>query len=366
MRKIRLLVVEDSVVVRRLVARAMEPVPDVQVCGVARNGRLAVQRVAELNPDAVLLDLGLPDMSGLEVLRSLKQLRPSLPVVVFSASAGKGAVATVEALLAGAGACVLKPRAAQSLDAGVVEVVRELLLPPLRALCGDRGVARRTRRGEPLATSDRRRRATRKNRNIEAVVIASSTGGPAALHVVLGALPADLRVPILVAQHMPEGFTELLAERLNRTCPVAVREASDHTALSRADVWIARAGQHLEVHTVGGRHQLSLNNSPPENACRPSADVLFRSAAREFGDRVLAVVLTGMGADGLRGCEAIKAAGGHVIAQDQATSVVWGMPRCVVESSLADEVLPLSEVGDAIVRLTAAFGRSGRSVGVAS
>jgi two-component system chemotaxis response regulator CheB len=181
------------------------------------------------------------------------------------------------------------------------------------------------------------------------VAIGSSTGGPDALCKVLKPLPADLSVPILIAQHMPPKFTRLLADRLDKICSLRVREAGNGTVLEKGSIWLAPGDYHMTVQRQGARDVLLLNQDPPENSCRPSVDVLFRSVAQVYGRRTLGVVLTGMGQDGMEGCKAIKQVGGSVIAQNQSTSVVWGMPRAVAENGLADAVVPLDFISNRII-----------------
>ena len=205
--------------------------------------------------------------------------------------------------------------------------------------------------------------SARPNARVEAVVIGVSTGGPAALTTLLAAFPPDLSVPTLIVQHMPPMFTRLLAERLAVQTALRVREGEDGATVRTEDAWLAPGNQHMEVLREAAAVRLRLQQGPPENSCRPSVDVLFRSAAAVYGSGVLAVVLTGMGQDGLRGCEAIRAAGGQVIVQDEATSVVWGMPGAVARAGLADKILPLEQLGPEIVRRVR-LGRSSSYAGL--
>ncbi len=190
---------------------------------------------------------------------------------------------------------------------------------------------------------------------VDVVAIGCSTGGPNALSQLLPALPDGFAVPVLIVQHMPPAFTRFFAQRLSSLCPLPVKEAAGGEALLPGQVWVAPGGFHLEVAADGARQKLRLSQAPPENSCRPSVDVLFRSLAPVFGGRVLAVVLTGMGQDGLRGCELLAAAGAQIVAQDEASSVVWGMPGFVAKAGLAEAVLPLSEIAGRIVERVAAF-----------
>lgn len=342
--KIRVLVVDDSVVVRMLVAEALHADSDLELAGLANNGRAALDKVAEVQPDVVVLDVEMPVMDGLEALRALRARDRRLPVVMFSTLTARGTSTTVEALTAGASDYVQKPSTANREQS--VEVLRQELLPKLKALGTRRAPARPTPAPRPRAVSG----------PVDAVVVGISTGGPNALAEMLPALPADLAVPVLVVQHMPPMFTRMLAQRLDKTCPLPVGEAVGGEPLGPGQVWIAEGGKHLVVTREGRELVLATNEDAPVNSCRPAVDVLFRSAAAAWGPRLLAVVMTGMGQDGLRGCEAVKAAGGQVICQDEDTSVVWGMPRFVAENGLAEAVLPLDRIAGEITR-RAAVGR---------
>ena len=338
----RVLVVDDSVVVRRLVADALSAAPDLEVTTVP-SGELALTRLAIATPDAVVLDVEMPGLDGIETLRRIRALHRDLPVIMFSKHTSRGAEASIDALLQGASDCVAKPVGMGSREAASV-YVREALGGRLRALC---------RRGAASGGAPGGRRAP----TIDAVGIAVSTGGPNALLTLVGALPADLRAPLLIVQHMPVGFTRPLAEALDRASPLRVREARGGERPAPGEVYLAQAGRHLSVVAGPDGPRLALGDAPPENSCRPAADVLLRAMAEVYGARTLALVLTGMGQDGLRGCEAVRAAGGRILAQDEATSVVWGMPGFVTRAGLADDVLPLERLAGAL-EAEVARGRS--------
>jgi two-component system chemotaxis response regulator CheB len=360
----RVLVVDDAVVVRRIVAQVLESEPDIEVV-TAANGRIALARLVQARPDLVLLDVEMPELDGLSTLRELRTTHPRLPVVMFSTLTERGAATTLEAMSLGATDYVTKPANVGSVNASI-EAVRSELVPKIRALCAPRPPA-------PAAPSPRPRAAaapgdvrvpgaagaTRaaRTRPIELVAIGSSTGGPRALHEVLEALPGTLPVPIVVVQHMPTVFTRLLAERLDATCSLQVREAAGGERIGPGEVWIAPGGSHLVVRRRDGELVLAIDGGPPENSCRPAVDVLLRSVAEAVGQDALAVVLTGMGADGARGASLLHDAGAAVLAQDEATSVVWGMPGAVVRAGAADDVLPLDQVAGAIVDQVAAGRR---------
>ena len=339
---IRVLVVDDSVVVRRLLTTMLESDPEIEVVGVAPNGRVALQRVRQLRPDAVTLDIEMPELDGLGALRQLRPEFPTLPIVMFSTLTEKGAEATLDALASGASDYVTKPANVGSVTEAMARV-RADLVPKLKALC------RRSGRVAPGPTTVAPpARVTPRAQRVDLVTVGASTGGPNALADVLTVLPATLPVPVVVVQHMPPVFTRLLAERLDAQCEVAVREARDGDELEPGHVYIAPGDHHVTVRRRGFVLVLSTNQEPPVHFCRPSVDVLFRSAAATTGGATLAVVLTGMGSDGRDGAADLKSCGARVIVQDQATSVVWGMPGAVAGAGLADEVVPLASIGHRI------------------
>jgi two-component system chemotaxis response regulator CheB len=344
MKRIRVLVVDDSVVVRRILRDVIEREPLMEVVGVAANGRIALSMVEQLSPDVVTLDMEMPEMDGLEVLRHLGVSYPRLPVIMFSTLTQRGAMATLDALALGARDYVTKPANVGSVNAGI-ERIRDELTPKIKALCGVTEIPRHS------SPADRQAFGTAQLKSsIDVVAIGTSTGGPNALTMVLPQLPADFPVPVLVVQHMPPTFTKFLADRLDANCELRVAEAGRDQELAPGTIWIAPGDFHLSVYADGSRRRLRSHQGPAENSCRPAVDVLFRSVADTFGANALAVVMTGMGQDGLRGVERLRMKGAQVVAQDEATSVVWGMPGFVVEAGLADRVLPLPEIGSEIVR----------------
>jgi two-component system, chemotaxis family, protein-glutamate methylesterase/glutaminase len=355
---IRVLVVDDSLVIRRLVIDALGGDPDIEIVGQAPNGKIALDKVAELRPDAVTMDIEMPEMNGIDAVRALRRTNPRLPVVMFSTLTERGAAATLDALAAGASDYVTKPSNVGSF-ADSQRNVREQLIPRLKAL-----VAARRAVAAPVAAVPPPRPATgRRTRTggFGVLAIGCSTGGPDALATVLPALPGDLSVPVVIVQHMPPVFTRLLASRLDGQCRLEVAEAKHGDPVVPGRVLIAPGGFHLVVRRHGTSVVAELTEDPPENFCRPAVDVLFRSVASVYGDKVLATVLTGMGRDGEKGAKVIRDAGGEVIVQDDATSVVWGMPGAVAGAGLADRILPLPQIGPA---LAGALARSGASTGV--
>lgn len=351
MNRIRVLIVDDSVVIRSLLRQVVAQEPDLEVVGVAANGRIALQMLDQVSPEVVTLDIEMPELNGLEALRQLRERYPKLPVIMFSTLTARGAVETLEALALGASDYVTKPSNSRPGGSGV-EAIRAQLVPKIRSLCHREkltlpyAAARPVLAPAPGATSQ----------VVTAVVVGTSTGGPNALSRVLPRLPREFPVPVLVVQHMPPTFTRFLAERLNKECALAVREVSDGERVQPGTVWIAAGDYHMTVERQGAAARLRTSQGPPENSCRPSVDVLFRSAAQVYGGGLLAVVMTGMGQDGLRGCEAIRAAGGRVLVQDEKSSVVWGMPGYVANAGLAHRVLELEEIGSEIVRSAGTVG----------
>jgi two-component system chemotaxis response regulator CheB len=357
---IRVLVVDDSLVVRRIIVQALDGFDDITVVGQAADGQAALEQIEALSPDLVTLDIEMPVMDGIEAMRHIKARWPRLPVVMFSTLTERGAAMTLEALMAGARDYVTKPTNSTGLADSLQQVRTELgtrvraLVPPRRAASPAAPAtparplpspAVSTRSAVPSAVPSAVR--TQPSR-LSAVVIGASTGGPDALSRVLGALPADLPVPVLVVQHMPAVFTQTFAERLDRTCALHVVEARDGDRIEPGTVYLAPGDFHMEV-TTGLHPSVHLQQGEPENFCRPAVDVLFRSAAAAYGRAVLGVVLTGMGSDGARGSQSLVDAGAEVYVQDEATSVVWGMPRAVADAGLASQTLPCDRVAPAIL-----------------
>ncbi|MBK7972633.1 MAG: chemotaxis-specific protein-glutamate methyltransferase CheB [Deltaproteobacteria bacterium] len=389
------MVVDDSVVVRRIVTEVLTADPQIDLAGVAANGRIALAKIPQINPDIVTLDVEMPEMNGLETLVELRKLYPKLPVIMFSTLTERGGATTLEALARGASDYVTKPANVGSVNEAI-QRLRAEMLPKIKGLCAHLIDAPRPPRMSEIAArvaardvESRRRPALADGRApagtagtplaalrgaasrpplragatmvparssilpgpLEVVVIGVSTGGPNALAALIPALPADFPVPVLVVQHMPPLFTKLLAERLTATSSLRAAEAFDGAVPGPGTLWIAPGDFHMTVLRNGGAAQgavLKLNQDPPENSCRPAVDPLFRSAAQAFGPRALGVVLTGMGQDGLRGARSLVEVGARVLAQDEATSVVWGMPGYVASEGLADKVLPLGEIAGEI------------------
>ncbi len=346
--KKRVLIVDDAVVVRKTLSDAIARDPDLEIAGTAANGRFALAKFPDLKPDIILLDIEMPEMDGLETVRQLRKIDARVPIIMFSTLTEHGASATLEALALGATDYVTKP-SNRDMDE-TLETVSSELIPRIRALChlpGAHSAIPPKLPAPPPAGWKPQLLAP-----VQLVAIGVSTGGPDALARLLPALPADFPVPLLIAQHMPPIFTSLLAARLTAKSSLPVRECVSGEALTPRCAVIAPGDFHMVVRRENGAVVLRTHQAPKENFCRPSVDVLFQSIAPLFGARTLAVILTGMGQDGLRGCEALRAAGARVYVQDEASSVVWGMPGFVARSGLADKILPLDQMGAEIVRAT--------------
>jgi len=336
----RVLVVDDSAVVRGLVARWIDADPRLTLAATCPDGEQAVRRAAELQPDLVVLDVEMPRMDGLTALPLILKAAPRARVVMASTLTRQGAEVTVKALSLGAADYAAKPEAGHL---GGAEAYRAELLQKLVTLC-----PRLT--PPPRVTVPMPRPAARASTARPSIIaIGASTGGPQALREVVSALPADTRVPVLITQHMPPMFTAILAEHLSKLgLPAA--EAVDGEAIKPGRIYLAPGGFHMTVRTGKDGLQAALNEDPPVNYCRPAVDPLFMSLAATGARDVLAVVLTGMGSDGREGVRRLRTTGAQVIVQDQASSVVWGMPGAVAEAGLADMILPLSDIGPEIAR----------------
>ncbi|CAN5125707.1 chemotaxis response regulator protein-glutamate methylesterase [soil metagenome] len=340
MAKIRVLIVDDAAVFRRALSAEFASDPELDVIGTAADGRIALTKLTQVNPDVVILDVEMPVLDGLGTLKEIRKSHPKLPVIMFSALTERGAEATLDALALGASDYFTKPSGSGGLEASL-QVIREELIPQIKALCRKPTVALQAP-AAPIAPGFKA--------PAEVVAIATSTGGPNALAEVFASLPADLAAPIVIVQHMPPMFTKLLAERMAAQYAVKTMEGHAGDVLKPGHAYIAPGDYHMALKRDGRSVSIQLHQEPRENSCRPAADVLFRSVAQAYGPTSLAVVMTGMGQDGLRGCEAIKTAGGDVVIQDEPTSVVWGMPGSVKRAGLADRVLPLSLIASEIVR----------------
>ncbi len=355
-RPIRVLVVDDSVVIRRLVTMVLNEDPAFEVAGVAANGSIALARIPQVNPDILTLDIEMPEMDGLETLRRVRKEYPKIYVIMFSALTERAGRYTLDALSLGAHDYVTKatnigshnksmdwlrsellPKIKQFFHAGETPPVLAPM-PLARPLPGLAAV----QPPKPVSPGGKIKRRI--------VAIGISTGGPNALAEIMPLFPADFPCPIVIVQHMPPIFTRLLAERLQNQSRILVEEGAEGSRVEPGKALIAPGGFHMVVQRRGTEVVAALNEDQPENSCKPAVDVLFRSVCEVYGGAVIAVVLTGMGQDGLRGVQQLKAHGAYSIAQDKASSVVWGMPGYVAEAGLADVVTSLDNVVPEILR----------------
>jgi two-component system chemotaxis response regulator CheB len=423
----RILIVDDSVVARRLLSELFEREPDCEVVGAAAGGRIAIARIPQLTPDLVTLDVEMPDFDGLETLEAIRRVYPHLPVIMVSGLTERAAEITVKALALGATDYVQKPTSSRR--GSPLDQLRADLLPKVRGLAARHagmnvlgsgraaqqdgpGDARGRPSGQLAAMRPSRERGairdsgrmpvarpsgpmanvrdsahmrvgrpsgqlgavrasgqihavtTPRGLKVEVLAIGSSTGGPNVLASIIPQLRGDLPVPVVITQHMPPVFTRLLAERLESTSALRVREASGGEQLEAGHVYIAPGDFHMEVRRDGPAIRLALTQGPMENSCRPAVDVMLRSVVQVYGAGTLALILTGMGQDGLRACEQVRQAGGQIVVQDEATSVVWGMPGTVARAGLADTALPTEAIAADVMRRIFLWARAGAPQGL--
>jgi len=390
-RPIRVLAVDDSAVMRGVLrdlfqtrcVKQTNNLPAMELCGLVEDGVECLAAVLQLRPDVVVLDLEMPRMHGLDVLERLRIEEPGLPVIMCSAYTERGARSTLDALALGAADYVMKPSNQNDL-ATAMETLASQLLPKI-AVLGGAGftmlsvVREKTTQkamaesGRPYGLGSTAPSATtgHNSARVEIVVIGVSTGGPTALEAVLPRLAADFPVPVMIVQHMPKLFTGELAERLDRRCTLRVREACDGVEVKPGTIWLAPGDAHMEVQTANGssaggnggvrRAVVQLHQQRSLNHCKPSVDYLFSSAARLYGAGTLALVMTGMGSDGLTGARQVHEAGGVVLTQDEATSAVWGMPGRVFQAGLSREPLPLASLAGELTRRVSA-GQKGCAI----
>jgi two-component system chemotaxis response regulator CheB len=365
---VRILIVDDSALYRQLVGNVLRDIPGTEVVGMAKNGEEAWMLVQERHPDLLTLDVRMPDVDGIEVLRRLRKNRSRTAAIMLSSLTANGAQTTTDALLEGAFDFIHKPSGP---DAGRNrQTLRDELSEKIAAFRASRLESGR-RHPAPARGPDAERRladtddvdlipGTMRESGYEALLIGTSTGGPVALGQLLPALPGDFPVPILIVQHMPSGYTHSLAERLNQRSELEIVEACEGMPIEAGFAYIAPGGRHLKVQRRGNKVRGHLRDDPPENRCRPSIDYLFRSAAEVYDGKVVALVMTGMGRDGTEGCRNVKERGGFVIAQHPDGCTVYGIPKAVTDAQLADRIVPLNRLAAAVtraVRATRALNR---------
>lgn len=362
------LVVDDTIVYRKIVGDILKQIPGVAVVGTANNGKIALSKIKSLKPDLVTLDIEMPEMTGIELLQQLQDFAPMPKVIMVSTLTQEGSEMTIKALELGAFDFIAKPD--QDTMARNLASVKEALLPIITAVKNQKAATSRTRGkitprtsgasplkpfpaspalAGPAAARAAKHRVTAKS---EIVGIGISTGGPNALTKMIPMLPADFRAPILIVQHMPPIFTASLANSLNNKSRLTVKEAEDGDILTAGNIYIAPGGRQMKIvaGADGSSRRVHITDDPPENSCKPSVDFLFRSIARYYVGRSTGVIMTGMGSDGTKGLIQIKENGGIIIAQDEASCTVFGMPKQPIETGLADIIAPLEMIAGEIVK----------------
>jgi two-component system, chemotaxis family, protein-glutamate methylesterase/glutaminase len=370
--KIKVLVVDDTIVYRKVVSDIMEELPDVELVGVAHNGKIAMSKIATLKPDLLTLDIEMPEMNGIEVLAELQKKQLGIGAIMLSTLTSDGSDMTMRALELGAFDFILKPQSRSMLE-GKNEIKR-LIHPMIQAFARSKVAPTLLGKKETFARQRPALRKigstavsppaqisqtisklspapTRKGKS-EIVTIGISTGGPNALTKMLPQLPGDLGVPVVIVQHMPPIFTKSLAQSLDKKCALSVKEAEDNEPLKNNVVYIAPGGKQMKlIASNDGKNRLiKITNDPPENSCKPSADYLFRSVGDYYVGRTTAVIMTGMGSDGTKGLEILKNKGSFIIAQNEETCVVYGMPKAPVDAGIVDVVAPLNKIADEIIK----------------
>jgi two-component system chemotaxis response regulator CheB len=356
----RILVVDDSALYRQSIHNVLRDMADASVVGTAKNGVEALEKIEQLEPDLLTLDVQMPDMDGIQVLREIKRRRLRPKAIMVSSFTYEGAQATTDALLEGAFDFILKP-SSRDVQANRQQL-RDALEQRISAFRESSGRPPRTPRGSlarhPIQPDVVAEAAPAPTAPCQAVIIGSSTGGPEALKVVLPKLPRELTAPVLVVQHMPAQYTRSLAARLDEICELEVVEAVDQAEAVAGKVIIAAGGRQMKLERRGASLLVRVNHDPAENGVRPSVDYLVRSASEVLGGNALVVIMTGMGRDGLAGCRQLKQVHGYVFAQCQDDCVVYGMPKAVIDDGLVDRALPLGKIAPAIVRHLARSRRS--------
>jgi two-component system chemotaxis response regulator CheB len=361
---IRVLVVDDSAVIRKVLGDLLGQDPAIEVVGSAPNGKVALEKLSSLNPDIITLDIEMPEMNGLDVVREIRQRGNQVPIIMCSSLTADGASHTLDALALGASDYVTKP---SSHGVNTRDVVGDDLLRKIKALAKQERNASGSSsvRTSSLVRSDIPREAKPDKMLSEVGIVAFgvSTGGPNALMELLPQFSATFPVPIVIVQHMPPLFTKMLALRLCEVSKLPVSEAQHSQEVLPGQVYLAPGGFHMEIKRLLGRTVVALNDGPAENSCRPAVDVLFRSVAKTYGDKSLGVILTGMGQDGLNGAKEIKRVGGSLIIQDKESSAVWGMPGSIIDAGLEPYVSPLNGIAQEIERLVTTDSSANKKTG---
>lgn len=362
----RVMLVDDSSVIRGLMSRWLSADPEIEVVASAANGQVAVGSIERTNPEIVVLDIEMPVMDGLTALPLILEANPNIQVLMSSTLTSKNAKASLQAMALGAADYVPKPTtnreviSSQSFQSEIVEKIKVLAKSKRKqlGLTPYRGSGNLSARPVQLATVENKPPINTHSQTVKAsseipkiIAVGSSTGGPQALLSFVNSLKDSLTVPVVITQHMPATFTKILAAHLMKATALECQEGVDGMRLEPGKVYIAPGDHHMMVEKRNGQYVIKLSDEPPENFCRPAVDPMFRSVAKEYGPEALGVILTGMGQDGLKGSKLIVEEGGTILAQNEETSVVWGMPGAVSNAGICSAVLPLSEMGSKVQRL---------------
>lgn len=352
MEPLQILIVDDSTLFRKVLKDALSQLPGIEVIGMVSNGRDALNRAATLSPDIITLDMEMPDMNGLDILKNLQKINYQGAIVMVSSHIDKDASYTIEALALGAFGLILKP-SLPSMPENIAYLRKEF--QPIAKTAAHRKNITQLLRGNKSKAPKMMRSHFSIARQIpgtypEIIAIGISTGGPKALTKIIPALPENLPVPILIVQHMPKGFTAEFANSLNSKSKITVKEAEDGEPVQAGTAYIAPGGRQMKVCQGAVGKIIRITDAPPENNCRPSVDYCFRSVCDLYGGRSLAAILTGMGRDGAASTQALKDAGAKIIAQDEATSVVFGMPKVVIDAGTVDagNIYPLHKIASVL------------------
>lgn len=370
---IRVLVVDDTIVYRKVVSDIISELPGVELAGVAHNGKIAMDKIKVLKPDLLTLDIEMPIMNGLEVLAEIQKNRLNVGAIMLSTLTTEGGDMTLKALELGAFDFLLKPQST-TLHEGKKEL-KTALSSMIQAFSRSHTASKLLRHGGPVSSPSTQLRplgnrplpkrperklpsqgavppAAKRLGKSEIITIGISTGGPNALTQVLPKLPGNIGVPIVIVQHMPPVFTKSLANSLNKKCALTVKEAEDREILKNNVIYIAPGGKQMKLvaSSDGKNRQIKITDDPPENSCKPSVDYLFRSVADYYVGRTTAVIMTGMGSDGTKGLQILKKKGSFIIAQDEKSCVVFGMPKAPIETGLVDVIQPLNKIADEILK----------------
>lgn len=366
-KKLRILVVDDTIVYRKAVSDILSEIPGVEVIGVAHNGKIAMSKIALFKPDMLTLDIEMPEMNGIEVLAELQRSHPNIGAVMVSTLTTDGGEMTMKALELGAFDFILKPQSKSPVESK--KLLKETLVPIIREFKlsrnatsllhnkgqfnkGTKAVLRKSLPTQSYSPFSGKNRPTVHRGKSEIVTIGISTGGPNALTQMLPMLPGNIGVPILIVQHMPPVFTKSLATSLDNKCALKVKEAEDREIISNNTVYIAPGGKQMKLvaSADGKNRQIKITDDPPENSCKPSVDYLFKSVGDYYVGRTTAVIMTGMGSDGTKGLNILSQKGAIIIAQNEETCVVYGMPKASIETGMADVIAPLNKIADEIMK----------------